>query len=87
VPKNQKEHRNNSARESFDEYCILNAEQTTPEFLAATVHEFSTKFSCNAAISTAATIMETFSAIFHSVIGNSVNPATTTNSRSLATTT
>jgi hypothetical protein len=64
VPKNQEEHRKNSARESFDEHCILNAEPTTPEFLAATVHELSTKSSRNAAISTITTIVATMSAIF-----------------------
>jgi hypothetical protein len=87
VPRNQEEHRKNSARESFDEHRILNAEPTTPEFLAATVHELSTKSSRNVAISTTTTIMATLSAFFLSVAGNSVNPATTTNSRNLATTT
>jgi hypothetical protein len=87
VPRNQEEHRKNAARESFDEHHILNVEPTLPEFLAATVHELSTKSSRNAAISTTTTIMETLSAIFPSVAGNSVNPATTANSRNLATTT
>jgi hypothetical protein len=84
---NQEEHCKNSARESFDEHRILNAEPTTPEFLAATVHEFSAKSSRNAAIATTTTIMETLSAIFPSVAGNSVNPATTANLRNFATTT
>jgi hypothetical protein len=87
VPRNQEEHRKNSARESFDEHRILNAEPTFPEFLAATIHELSTKSSRNAAISTTTTIMATLSAIFSLVAGNSVNPATTANSRNLATTT
>jgi hypothetical protein len=87
VPRNQEEHRKNSARERFDEHRILNAEPTTPEFLAATIHELSAKFSRNAAISTTATIMATLSAIFPSVTCNSVNPATTANLRNLATTT
>jgi hypothetical protein len=87
VVRNQEEHGKNSARESFDEHRILNAEPTTPEFLAATIHELSAKFSRNAAISTTATIMATLSAIFPSIAGNSVNPATTTNLRNLATTT
>jgi hypothetical protein len=87
VPRNQEEHRKNSARESFDEHRILNAEPTTPEFPAATIHELSTKSSRNAAISTTITIMATLSAIFPLVAGNSVNPATTANSRNLATTT
>jgi hypothetical protein len=75
----------NSARESFDEHRILNAEPTSPEFLAATVHELSTKSSRNVAISTTTTIMETLSAIFPSVARNPINPATTANSRNLAT--
>jgi hypothetical protein len=87
VSRNQEEHRKNSARESFDEHHILNAEPTMPEFLAATVHELSTKSSRNAAISTTTAIMATLSAVFPSVAGNSVNPATTANSRNLATTT
>jgi hypothetical protein len=87
VPRNQEEHRKNSARESFDEHRILNAEPTLPEFLPATIHELSTKSSRNAAISTTTTIMATLSAIFSLVAGNSVNPATTANSRNLATTT
>jgi hypothetical protein len=59
VPRNQEEDSKNSARESYDEHRILNAEPTSPEFLAATVHELSTKSSCNVAISTTTTIMAT----------------------------
>jgi hypothetical protein len=61
VSRNQEEHHKNSARESYDQHRILNAEPASPEFLAATVHELSTKSSCNAAISTATTIMATLS--------------------------
>jgi hypothetical protein len=85
VSRNQEEHRKNSARESFDEHRILNVEPTTPEFLKATVHELSTKSSRNVAIST--TIMATISAIFPSVAGNPIYPATTANSGNLTTTT
>jgi hypothetical protein len=87
VPRNQEEHRENSARESYDEHRILNAEPTSPKFLAATVHELSTKSSCDAAISATTTIMSTLSAVLPSVAGNSVNPATAANSRNFATTT
>jgi hypothetical protein len=87
VPRKQEEHRKNLARESFDEHRTLNAKPISPEFLAATVHELSTKSSRNATISTTTTIMATLSAIFPAVAGNSVNPATTANSRNLATTT
>jgi hypothetical protein len=82
-----RKHRKNSARKSFHGHRILNAEPTTPEFLAATVHELSTKSSRNAAISTTTAIIATLSAIFPSIAGNSVNPATTANSINLATTT
>jgi hypothetical protein len=64
VPGNEEEHRKNSARESYDEHRILNAEPTSPEFLAATIHELSTKSSCHVAISTATIIMATLSAVF-----------------------
>jgi hypothetical protein len=87
VPRNQEEHRENSARESYDEHRMLNAEPTSPEFLAATFHELSTKSSCNAAILATATIVETLSAVLPSVAGNLVNPATAANSRNFATTT
>jgi hypothetical protein len=87
VPRNQEEHRKNSARESFDEHRILNAESISLELLAATIHELSAKSSRNAAISTTTIIMATISAIFPSVAGNPINPATTTNSGNLTTTT
>jgi hypothetical protein len=87
VPRNQEEHRENSARESYDEHRIFNAEPTSPEFLAATFHELSTKSSSNAAISATTTIVTTLSAVLPSVAGNSINPATATNSRKFATTT
>jgi hypothetical protein len=64
MPRNEEEYRKNSARESFDEHHILNAEPTSPEFLAATVHELSTKSSRNAAISRTTTIMATLSSNF-----------------------
>jgi hypothetical protein len=87
VPRNQEEHCENSARESYDEHHILNAEPASPEFLAATVHELSTKSSCDATISTTTTIMAILSVVLHSVAGNSVNPATAANSRNFAATT
>jgi hypothetical protein len=87
VPKNQEEYRENTARESYDEHHILNVEPTSPEFLAATFHELSTKSSCNAAISATTAIVTTLSAVLPSVVGNSINPATAANSRSFTTTT
>jgi hypothetical protein len=87
VPRNQEEYRKNSAREGNDEHRLLKAEPTSPELLAATFHEISTKSSCDAAISATTTIMATLSAVLPSVAGNSVNPATAANSRNIATTT
>jgi hypothetical protein len=87
VPRNQEEHRENSARKSYDEHHILNAEPESPEFLEATVHELSTEYSCNAAILATTTIMATLSAVLPPVAGNSVNLATTANSRNFSTTT
>jgi hypothetical protein len=87
VPRNQEEYRENSAREGYDEHRILNAEPTSPEFLAATFHELSSKSSCNAAISATTTIVATLSAVLPSVTSNSVHPATTANSRNFAATT
>jgi hypothetical protein len=85
VPRNQEEYCKNSAREGNDEHRILNAEPTSPEFLAATFHELSTKFSCNASISATTTIVATLSAVLPSVSSNSINPATAANSRNIAT--
>jgi hypothetical protein len=87
VPRNQEEHRENPARESYVEHRILNAEPASLEFLAATVHELSTKSSCNAEISATTTTMATLSAVLPSVASNSVNPATAADSRNFATTT
>jgi hypothetical protein len=60
VPRNQEEYCQNSAREGNDEYHLLNAEPTSPELLAATLHESSAKSSCHAAISATTTILATF---------------------------
>jgi hypothetical protein len=87
VPRNQEEYHENSAREGYDEHRILNAEPTSPEFMAATFHELSIKSSCNAAISAATTIVATLSAVLPSVTGNSVHPATAANLRNFAATT
>jgi hypothetical protein len=64
VPRNQEEHHENSARKSYDEHRILNAEPDSPEFQAATIHELSTRSGRLAAISTTTTIMTTLSAVF-----------------------
>jgi hypothetical protein len=85
--RNQEEHGKNPARESIDEHRVLNAKSVSPELLAATIHELSTKSSRNAAVSTTTIIMATISAIFPSVAGNPIDSATTANSGNLTTTT
>jgi hypothetical protein len=87
VPRNQEEHCHNSAREGNDEYRLLNAKPTSPELLATTVYEFSTKSSHNAAISATTTTLATFSVVLPSVAGNSVNSKAVANPRNIATTT
>jgi hypothetical protein len=47
MPINQEEHGKNPARESVDEYRVLNAKSISPELLATTFHELSTKSSRN----------------------------------------
>jgi hypothetical protein len=78
VPRNQEESCQNSAREGNDGYRLLNGKPTSPELLATTVHEFSTKSSHNAA---------TFSIVLPSAASNSVNSAAAANPRNIATTT
>jgi hypothetical protein len=87
MPRNQEEYCQNSARKGNDEYHLLNAEPTSPELLATTVHEFPTKSSHNAAISATTTILATFSVVLPSVAGNSVNSAAVANPRDITTTT
>jgi hypothetical protein len=87
MPRNQEEHGKNPARESVDEHCVLNAKSISPELLAVTIHELSTKSSRNTAIFTTTITMATISAIFPSVAGNPISPATTSNWGNLTTTT
>jgi hypothetical protein len=86
VPRNKEKHGKNSARKRANEHRILNAKPISPEFLAAAIRELTTKFSPSSAILTTTAIVATIAAIFPSVTGNPVNPATTTDSRNLATT-
>jgi hypothetical protein len=87
VPRNQEECFQNSAREGNDEYRLFNAEPTSPELLATTVYEFSTKSSHNATISATTTILATFSTVLPSVACNSVKSTAAANQRNIATTT
>jgi hypothetical protein len=87
VPRNQEKHGKNPARESVDEHHVLNAESVSPELLAVTIHELSTKSSRNSAIFTTTTVLATISTVFSPVVGNTINPATAANSGNLTTTT
>jgi hypothetical protein len=87
MPRNQENHGKNSARESADEHCILNAKSISPELLAATIHELSTRSSRNAAIFTTTVILATISAVFPPITGNPINSATIADSGNLTTTT
>jgi hypothetical protein len=87
VPRNQEKHGKNTTRESVDEHRVLNAESISPELLAATIHELSTKSSRNTTIFTTTIVMATISTIFPTVAGNPINPTTIANSGNLTTTT
>jgi hypothetical protein len=87
VPRNQEKHGKNPARKSIDEHRVLNAESISPELLAATIHELSTKSSRNTTIFTTTIILATILVVFPPVAGNPINPATTANSGNLTTTT
>jgi hypothetical protein len=86
MPRNEKEHGENSAREGTNEHRILNAKPISPEFPAAVIHELAVKFCSSSAIPTTTVSVAAVAAIFPSVASNPVNPATTTHSGNLATT-
>jgi hypothetical protein len=86
LPRNEEKHGKNSARKSTNEHRILNAKPISPEFLAAAIRELTTKFSPNSAILAITVIVAAIAAIFPSIAGNPLNPATTTDSRNFATT-
>jgi hypothetical protein len=85
VPRNKEEHGKNSARESTNEYCILNAGPVSSELLATAIRESTVEFCLSSTISTTTVSMAAVAAIFPSVASDSVNPATTTHSGNLAT--
>jgi hypothetical protein len=87
VPRSQEKHGKDPARKNVDEHRVLNAESISPELLAATIHELSTKSSRNTLIFTTTIILATIAAVFSPVAGNPINPATTANSGNLTTTT
>jgi hypothetical protein len=86
VPRNKEKHGKNPARKGADEHRILNAKPISLEFLAAAIRELSIKFSPSLAVLPTTIIVATIAAVFSPVTGNSINPATTTDSGNLATT-
>jgi hypothetical protein len=86
VPRNEEKHGKNSGRKSANEHRILNAKTISPKFLAAAIHELTTKFSPSSTILTTTVIVEAIAAIFPSVVGNPVNLGTTTDPGDFATT-
>jgi hypothetical protein len=86
VPRNEEEHGKNSAREGDNEHRILNAKPVSPEFLAAAIREPTVEFCPSSAIPATTVSVAAVVAIFPSVASNPVNPATTTHSGNLATT-
>jgi hypothetical protein len=86
VPRNKEEYGKNSAREGTNEHRILNARPVSPEFLATSIREPTVKFCPSSAIPATTVSVAAVAAIFPSVAGNPVNPATTTHSGNLATT-
>jgi hypothetical protein len=86
VSRNKEEHGKNSAREGTNEHRILNARPVSSEFLAAAIRESTVEFCLSSAIPANTVSMAAVAAIFPSVASNPVNPATTTHSGNLATT-
>jgi hypothetical protein len=64
VPRNKEKHGKNSARKSANEHRILNAKPISPQFLAAAIREFTTKFSLSSAILTTTVIVATITTVF-----------------------
>jgi hypothetical protein len=86
VPRNEEEHGKNSAIEDANEHRILNAKPVSPEFLAAAIRELTIKFCPSSAIPATAVSVATIAVIFPSIASNPVNPAATTHSGNIATT-
>jgi hypothetical protein len=86
VPRNKEEHGKNSAGEGTNEHRILNARSVSSEFLAAAIRESTVEFCLSSAIPATTVSMAAVAAIFPSIASDPVNPATTTHSGNLATT-
>jgi hypothetical protein len=86
MPRNKEKHGKNSAREGTNEHRILNANPVSSELLAAAIRESTVELGLSSAIPTTTVSMAAVAAIFPSVASDPVNPATTTHSGNLATT-
>jgi hypothetical protein len=64
VPRNEEEHRKNSARKGTNEHRILNAKPVSPEFLAAAIHEHTVKLYPSSAIPATAVSVVAVATIF-----------------------
>jgi hypothetical protein len=80
VPRNKEEHGKNSARESTNEYRILNAKPVSPEFLATSIREPTVKFCPSSAIPATTFDVAAVAAVFSSVTSDPGNPSTATHS-------
>jgi hypothetical protein len=78
VPRNKEEHGKNSARESTNEYRILNAKPVSPEFLATSIREPAVKLCPSSAIPAATVNVAAVATVFSSVTSDPGNPATAT---------
>jgi hypothetical protein len=86
MSRNKEEHGKNPTREGTNEHRILNARPVSSEFLAAAIRESTVEFCLSSAIPATTVSMAAVAAIFPSVASDPVNPATTTHSGNLATT-
>jgi hypothetical protein len=86
VSRNKEEHGKNPTGEGTNEHRILNARPVSSEFLAAAIRESTVEFCLSSAIPATTVSMAAVAAIFPSVASDPVNPATTTHSGNLATT-
>jgi hypothetical protein len=80
VPRNKEEHGKNSARESTNEYRILNAKPVSPEFLATSIREPAVKLCPGSAIPATTVNVAAAATVFSSVTSDPGNPATATHS-------
>jgi hypothetical protein len=80
VPRNKEEHGKNLARESTNEYRILNAKPVSPEFLATSIPEPAVKLCPSSAIPATTVNVAAVATVFSSVTSDPGNPTTATHS-------